>query len=97
MNFIKNVKNIFSGKKEGTPISEASVAAADTSNTTSNEVEYDKPFSQPEPPAMRRVIRLSPISSDLFPPDDPDKILIKAQPTTTGDQCLFMLNRSLFP
>ena len=75
---------------------EASViATGDASNITSPEVEDDKPFSQPEPPAMRRVIRVAAVSGDLFPPDDPDKILIKAQPATVGDQCLFMLNRSL--
>ena len=59
--------------------------------------EFRDQASQPEPPAIRRVIRVPAISGDLFPPDDPDKILIKAQPTTTGDQCLFMLNRALFP
>ena len=98
MNFIKNFKNIFSGKKEEGPTSEVSVIATDdTSHITSNEVEDDKPVSQPEPPAMRRVIRVLAVSGDLFPPNDPNKILIKAQPTTTGDQCLFMLNRPLFP
>jgi len=95
MNFIKNFKNIFSGKKESVAV-ETSVITDDTS-TVPSEVEDEKPFSQPEPPAIRRVIRMAAISDDLFPPDDPDKILIKAQPTTAGDQCLFMLNRSLFP
>ena len=98
MNFIKNFKNIFSGRKEEVPVREdAVIATDDKSNTTSTEVEDEKPFSQPEPPAMRQVIRVAALSDDLFPPDDPDKILIKAQPTTVGDQCLFMLNRVLFP
>ena len=98
MNFIKNFKNIFSGRKEEVPVREdAVIATDDKSNTTSTEVEDEKPFSQPEPPAMRQVIRVAALSDDLFPPDDPDKIFIKAQPTTTGDQCLFMLNRALFP
>ena len=99
MNFIKNFKNIFSGKEEETSVEKTSAAIVDdSSNTTSTtEVENDKPFSQPEPPAMRRVIRVSAVSGDLFPPDDLDKILIKAQPTVAGDQCLFMLNRPLFP
>lgn len=98
MNFIKKFKNRFFGKRDGVPISEASViSAADTSDTTSTEVVDDKPFSQPEPPTIRQVIRVPAVSNDLFPPDDPDKILIKAQPTIAGDQCLFMLNRSLFP
>ena len=97
MNFINNFKNIFSGREEEVPIRESSVIANDdTPDSTSAEVVDDKPFSQPEPPAMRRVIRVSAVSGDLFPPDDPKKILIKAQPTVAGDQCLFMLNRSLF-
>ena len=106
MNFIQNFKNIFFGKEVEIPNSETPVIADDSSNitsvdgnsiTTSNEVDDEKPFSQPEPPAMRRVIRVSAVSDDLFPPDDPDKVLIKAQPTTAGDQCIFMLNRVLFP
>ena len=109
MGFINNFKNIFSGKKEDIPTSEPSVNTEDiptseiSVNTedktiaTSSELEGDKPFSQPEPPAMRRVIRVPSVSDDLFPPNDPDKVLIKAQPTTAGDQCLFMSNRPLFP
>ena len=87
--------NIFSGKKEDIPTSEPSVNTEGKTIATSSEVEGDKPFSQPEPPAMRRVIRVPSVSDDLFPPNDPDKVLIKAQPTTVGDQCLFMLNRPL--
>ena len=91
------MKNIFSSKIEDVSESDSFVTAPDVPNTASSVVESDKPFSQPEPPAMRQVIRVAALSDDLFPPDDPDKIFIKAQPTTTGDQCLFMLNRALFP
>lgn len=98
MNFIKTFKNIFSGNSAKAFVEEAAVSAPDDpSNTRPAVVADDKPFAQPEPPAMRRVIRLSEVSCNLFPPDDPDKVLIKAQPSTAGDQCLFMLNRALFP
>ena len=111
MNIITKFKNIFSGKSEDVSIEESSTTVADdpsniTSGFVENEeastqnepaviVEEDKPFAEPEP-AIRRVIRVSAVSDDLFPPDDENKILIKAQPSTTGDQCLFMLNRPLF-
>ena len=39
--------------------------------------EEDNPFSEPEP-IVRRVIRVTAISDNLFPPKD-EKILIKAQ------------------
>ena len=77
MNFIKNFKNIFSGKEKETSVEKTTAAIVDDSSNTASttEVENDKPFSQPEPPAMRRVIRVPAVSSDLFPPDDPDNIL----------------------
>ena len=67
----------------------------DITNIISEQVVDDKPFSEPEP-VIRQVIRLSSVSDDIFPPQDENKILIKAQPSSTGDQCLFMLNRPLF-
>ncbi len=96
MNFIKTLKNIFSGN-EVSRDEDPDTYIEEASNSTPATVEEDKPFSEPEPPAMRRVVRASAVSEKLFPPDDPDKVLIKAQPSITGDQCLFMLNRSLFP
>lgn len=45
-------------------------------------------------PAMRRVIQAPAIEEDLFP--ESSEVLIKAQPSPTGDQCLFRTNRSLF-
>ncbi len=95
VSFFKTVKNIFSGNsasREEVP----TTTSEDTPNTSTAPVEEDAPFSKPEPPAMRRVIRVSADTENLFPPDDPDKVLIKAQPSNTGDQCLFMLNRTLF-
>jgi Fe-S cluster biogenesis protein NfuA len=56
-------------------------------------ISEDNPFSEPEP-INRRVIRVSAVSDNLFPPKD-EKILIKAQPSIAVDQCLFMVNRPL--
>lgn len=96
MNFIEKFKNIFSSKKEEISVKDAAKFSVDTADTVSDVVVDDKPFSQPEPPAMRRIIKIPAVSDDIFPPKDSIKILIKAQPTVTGDQCLFMLNRSIF-
>ena len=96
MNIITKFKNMFSGKTDGVPIEAIPTTAADDPpNTASASVGADQPFAEPEP-AIRRVIRVPAVSDDIFPPDDENNILIKAQPSTAGDQCVFMLNRPLF-
>ena len=111
MNIITKLKNIFSDKTGKVPIEATPVIIADdTSSITSVSVENNKPFTEPaitpveddkpfaEPePAVRRVVRVPAVSDDLFPPDDESKVLIKAQPSTAGGQCVFMLNRPLYP
>ena len=94
MTIITKIKNLFSSKDVLKEPNQTSVAD-DIISTTSETIEEDNPFSEPEP-VVRRVLKVQAIGNDLFPPSD-DKVLIKAQPSTTGDQCLFMVNRPLFP
>ena len=101
MNIITKFKNMFLGGDvsiaEPVQVEESisNNADSDKTNITSGVVEEDKPFSEPEA-AVRRVIRVPAVADDIFPPNDEKNILIKAQPSLTGDQCLFMVNRPLF-
>ncbi len=88
MNFIKNIKDMFS--RSGGELEETSPIESPAANP-------EHPPNKTEAPVIRRVIRAPVASKDLFPPDDLKKVLIRAQPSTTGDQCLFMVNRPLFP
>jgi len=95
LNIITRIKNIFSGEVPDVEKPEQGNDTDDITNMISEPVKDDKPFSEPEP-VVRQVIRVPAVSDDIFPPKDENKILIKAQPSLTGDQCLFMLNRPLF-
>ncbi len=96
MNFIKR---FFTGMKQDVE-SEASVGAEDVETSPVAKA----PPTESEPPAKteeassfptaRRVLQISSISEGTFPKDS-DEILIKAQPSPTGDQCLFTVNRPL--
>ena len=78
MSFIKSFRNIFSGKDESSSVEESSSDIENSSNIDSTEIDNENPFSQPEPPAMRRVKRVQAVSDDLFPPDNPSSgMLIK--------------------
>ncbi|MBT3517640.1 MAG: hypothetical protein HN465_08680 [Nitrospina sp.] len=108
MNIITKIKNIFSGEvADVEKLSQNDVvddmktisSEVDESNKTLSESdkedENNKPFSEPEP-VIRKVMRVPALSDDIFPPNDENKVLIKAQPSGSSDQCLFMLNRPLF-
>ena len=95
MNIITKFKNLFSDNDTVSVEPSQINVASDSSNITADSVEEDKPFSEPEP-VIRRVVRVPAVADDIFPPNDENKVLIKAQPSATGDQCLFMLNRPLF-
>lgn len=96
LNIITKFKNMFSSKDVGAEEPAQNNVANDITNITSEPVEENNPFSEPDP-IVRRIIRAPAIEGDIFPPVDENKILIKAQPSATSDQCLFMLNRPLFP
>jgi len=96
LNIITKFKNMFSSKDVGAEEPAQNNVADDITNITSEPVEENNPFPEPEP-VVRRVIRVPEVAADdIFPPVDENKVLIKAQPSATSDQCLFMLNRPLF-
>jgi Fe-S cluster biogenesis protein NfuA len=95
VSLVKKLKNIFSGSE---PVVEEnnSTPAVDTAvSTTEAPVETaDVPENFPKLPKERRVIR-SVIIAENTNSKPSDEILIKAQPSATGDQCVFMVNRTL--
>jgi len=99
LNFIKR---FFTGMKQDGPISEpAEVKSApseqsvtSTSITATPEpAKANENFSD-EPPPPRTVLHAHALKDSLFP-ESSEEILIKAQPSQTGDQCLFTVNRVL--
>jgi len=95
LNIVTKFKNMFSSKDVGAEEPAQNNVVDDITNITSEPVEENNPFPEPEP-VVRRVIRVPEDADDIFPPVDGNKVLIKAQPSATSDQCLFMLNRPLF-
>jgi Fe-S cluster biogenesis protein NfuA len=100
LNFIKR---FFSGKKQEdevsepvkveVPVSKTAVSEPIASEPTENEDAVEERFSD-EPPAPRTVLHAPAVKQGLFP-ESSDEILIKAQPSPTGDQCMFTVNRVL--
>ena len=93
MNFIKR---FFTGMKQDGPISDpAEVKSApseqnvtSTSTTATPEpAKANENFSD-EPPPPRTVLHAHALKDSLFP-ESSEEILIKAQPSQTGDLCLF--------
>jgi hypothetical protein len=66
---IRKLKSIFSGKDVGVEEPVQGNIADDITSITSEPVEEDKPFSEPEP-VIRRVIRVPAVADDIFPPVD---------------------------
>ena len=92
MNFIKR---FFTGMKQDVE-PEAPVMVEEVEKSI--EVPEPEPETEPETetnfPAVRSVLQIPAISTGVFPKDSAE-VLIKAQPSTTGDQCLFTVNRPL--
>ena len=95
MNIITKFKSMFSDKDVDDKEPVQDNIADEITSITSEPVEEDKPFSEPEP-VVRRVVRVPAVADDIFPPNDENKVLIKAQPSANSGQCLFMVNRPLF-
>jgi Fe-S cluster biogenesis protein NfuA len=53
-----------------------------------------EPEREPESPAVRETIQAPVLSQEELPADS-DEVLIKAQPSQSGDQCVFRVNRKL--
>ena len=69
LNIITKFKNMFSSKDVGAEAPVQNNVADDITNITSEPVEENKPFSEPEP-LVRRVIRVSEVADDIIPPVD---------------------------
>lgn len=98
MNFIKR---LFTGLKQeaDTPVVMVdSPVAEEAENPLVEDAPVVEEAPEPEPapsfPDVRSVLQISAISESVFP-ENSDAILIKAQPSSTGDQCLFTANRPL--
>lgn len=93
MNFIKR---IFSGMKqqESAEVSEPVNVEESVSEPTVSEAPMVSEERFADEPVSRTVLQAPVIKQGLFPKDS-DEILIKAQPSPTGDQCLFTVNRIL--
>ena len=97
MNFIKR---FFSGMKP--EVSEpANVVKVDEQPSTSDSNAQPTPSSEPnterfadEPPVPRTVLHAPVLNESIFP-EESSEILIKSQPSPTGDQCMFTVNRAL--
>ncbi len=92
MNFIKR---LFTGMKPETE-AESQVMEAEEQPVTEISQSEPEPETEPAPnfPEVRHVLQIPSISEGIFP-ENSDEILIKAQPSPTGDQCLFTINRPL--
>ncbi len=55
------------------------------------------PMEELAPTPMMRTVIQAPLVSDAAELPESDEILIRAQPSPTGDQCVFRINRPLFP
>jgi Fe-S cluster biogenesis protein NfuA len=97
LNFIKR---FFSGMKP--EVSEpANVVKVDEQPSTSESNVKPVPPSEPnaerfadEPPVPRAVLHAPVLNENIFP-EESAEILIKAQPSPTGDQCMFTINQAL--
>ena len=105
MSFVKKLKNIFAGSESAidenpsTPAVETEVSAPETPVISPPPMEElraseETPDNFPKLPKERRVIKGAIIAGQTNSQPS-DEILIKAQPSATGDQCVFMVNRTL--
>jgi len=97
LNFIKR---FFSGVKQEVSEPDNLVKVDEQSNTSESNVK-SAPSSEPnserfadEPPVPRTVLHAPVLNESIFP-EESAEILIKAQPSPTGDQCMFTVNQAL--
>jgi Fe-S cluster biogenesis protein NfuA len=89
VSLINKVKDIFSNN--GPDEETETVAPPAASSIEPGESPSD---NFPSPPVERMTINL-PVIKDSTPSQQSDEVLIKAQPSTGNDQCVFMVNRTL--
>lgn len=106
VSLVKKLKNIFAGSEPAVE-ENSSINTLDTESTSSSpsptsessapeapEETHDAPDNFPKLLAERRVIKAPVIAGNNSSPQS-EGILIKAEPSSTGDQCVFMVNRTL--
>lgn len=95
---IQNLKNIFAGsdsvKEESGNATSAQTPEPVETGPSPEQSPDPGGFSGPDPSLVRRVVK-APVLNDPTTPEDSEEILIKAQPTVMGDQCIFKVNRPL--
>jgi hypothetical protein len=101
LNFIKR---FFSGMKQedevsepvkvAEPSSQSTVSEPTASETENAEADAGEERFSDAPPAPRTILHAPAAKQGLFP-ERSDEILIKAQPSPTGDQCMFTVNQVL--
>lgn len=95
MSLINKIKDIFSnpGKSESTN-GDSEFIPMTPPPIIEPEAVKSEPVVEPETPAERETIQ-APVISQEDLPENSDEILIKAQPSTTGDNCVFRVNKKL--
>lgn len=95
MSLVKKIKNIFAGSEAAIDESNSTPTVDTEASASAAPVETaDVPANFPNLPKERRVIKGSIIAGNANSQPS-SEILIKAQPSVTGDQCVFMVNRTL--
>ena len=92
MSLISKVKNIFSDN--GSKKEDSASNSAESTPTSATETPVTPADNFPKLPKERKVIQAPVIQGSSDSPQS-DEILIKAQPSATGDECVFMVNRTL--
>jgi Fe-S cluster biogenesis protein NfuA len=91
VSLIDKVKNIFAEKA---PAEETNSSNGSTGSPSSTETSEKTEENFPSLPQERMTINL-PVIKENNSSQQSDEVLIKAQPTSANDQCVFMINRTL--
>ena len=104
MSLVNKIKEMFSSPDNSEPPKEENVRTPEPVADPVSIIEppplptsrdsAPEPVQEPATPAVRETIQ-APVISQKELPEDSDEVLIKAQPSTTGDNCVFRVNRKL--
>ena len=99
---LKTLSGLFSGSKSENNIQPPNLVEENNMSTPNESPVSPAPEEQSssnfsEPPAQRRVIQAPILVESSGDGQVSEKVLIKAEPSETGDQCKLMVNRPLFP
>jgi len=101
MSLVNKIKEMFSSpeasetaEKEIVRAPEPEVDPVSTIEPPPLPTSQEEASPEPATPAVRETIQ-APVISQEDLPEDSDEVLIKAQPSSTGDNCAFRVNRKL--